>query len=146
MSEHPTQLISRLVHRVWNEGATEELEDFFSDPFEHNGREDRIASLREWHRRHSETWAAVRYQLSQEVSDGVSVAVRWQAVGRQVGPWGPVPPSGQVVTWFGAHFFTVSAGRITGMWAMTDTFGIARQLGVRFEPPADLGTDHRDPE
>lgn len=136
MPEDAAQLIRRLVQRIWNEGATDELSMFFTDPFDHGGRQDTTTGLRQWHRRQAETWAGVHYELLDMVSDEVSVAARWEASGRHVGPWGPVQATGAQVNWQGVHFFSINDGLIRSMWAITDTFSTAQQLGVRFEPPA----------
>jgi predicted ester cyclase len=63
------------------------------------------------------------------------VALHWHATARQIGPWGPVPPTGRTIGWDGVHFVTVRAGRIVKLWAMADVFAKATQLGARILPP-----------
>jgi predicted ester cyclase len=61
--------------------------------------------------------------------------VRWRATARQIGQWGPVPPTDRTIAWDGVHFITVRDGRIVKLWAMADTFAKAVQLGARIAPP-----------
>ncbi|GIH04586.1 hypothetical protein Rhe02_26530 [Rhizocola hellebori] len=129
------EVVRRLVGQVWNGGQLDLLPELFTDPFDHGGRQDTVAGLRQWHIDEALTWANSRYEIVDEVAGGDRVALRWQATARQVGPWGPVAPTGREVTWAGVHFFTVQAGRITGMWAMGDVFGKAMQLGAQIVPP-----------
>jgi hypothetical protein len=39
------------------------------------------------------------------------------------------------VTWAGVHFFTVTDGLVTALWATADRFAKALQLGVVMTPP-----------
>ncbi len=128
-------VVRDLIDRVWNGGEVDALQRFFADPFDHGGRSDTVAGLREWHRAEAATWADARYEVMSLVSDGHRVAVRWQATARQVGAWGPTPPTGKTITWDGVHFFEVSDGRVVAMWAMADVFAKALQLGVTMTPP-----------
>lgn len=129
------QLVRELVALVWNGGRVDELDRFFADPFDHDGRPDSVAGLRAWHEDDAATWADVHYEIMGLVSDGGQVALRWQATARHVGAWGPVGPTGATVTWAGAHFFTVQDGQIVALWAVADRFGKALQLGVTLSPP-----------
>ncbi|WP_144122836.1 ester cyclase [Catellatospora sichuanensis] len=129
------QAVRELIDRVWNGGHTDELERSYADPFDHGGRPDTVAGLRQWHAAEAVTWADTRYEVTSLVSDGEQVAVRWRATARQVGAWGPVPPTGKTITWDGVHFFAVRDGRVIAMWAMADVFAKALQLGVTMTPP-----------
>jgi predicted ester cyclase len=80
-------------------------------------------------------WAGTTYEVVTVVSDGSAVGVRWRARATHIGPWGPVAATGRTVEWDGVHFFTVSEGRVTAIWAMADMFAKAEQLGVVMTPP-----------
>ncbi|MEU4626789.1 ester cyclase [Actinoplanes sp. NPDC023801] len=124
-----------LVDRVWNGGHVDELGRFYAEQFEHSGRPDTVAGLRRWHEAEAATWADPVYEVLTLVSDGEQVALRWRATARQVGPWGPTPPTGRTISWDGVHLFVVRAGRIVAVWAMSDMFTKAVQLGVTMIPP-----------
>jgi predicted ester cyclase len=125
-----------LVERVWNEGRLDELDRYVASSFDHGGRPDDLAGLRSWHAADALTWADQRYEIVELVSDGTHVALRWRATARHVGAWGPVPPTGRIVTADGVHFCTVRDGLVVALWAMSDRFGKAQQLGVTMTPPA----------
>ena len=129
------QTVRDLIEQVWNGGRTDQLERFYADPFDHDGRPDTVAGLRRWHADEAATWAESAYEVVSLVSDGEQVAVRWRASARQVGPWGPIAPTGRSVSWDGVHFFVVRADRIVAVWAMGDMFAKALQLGVTMTPP-----------
>lgn len=122
-----------LVERVWNGGHTEELDQFYASTFDHGGRTDSVDGLRAWHVEDAATWADGSYEIVTLVSDGEQVALRWRATARHIGAWGPVAPTGVTVSWDGVHFFVVRDERIVGLWALSDRFGKALQLGARFE-------------
>jgi predicted ester cyclase len=129
------RLVRDLIDHVWNNGHLDDVEHFFAPTFDHAGREDTPDGVREWHREDAQTWADARWEVLSLISDGENVAVRWRCTGRQIGQWGPVPPTGRTVSWEGVHFFTVRNGQITGLWATSDVFGKALQLGVTLVPP-----------
>lgn len=126
----PQRLVSELVEQVWNGRDLDRLTEMFTDPFTHNDRAGTLAELAAWTEREATVWADVRYQVVQCVSDAEHAAFRWQAYGRHVGRWGPAEATGRTIAWEGAHFLTITAGRISAMWALADVFGKARQLGV----------------
>jgi predicted ester cyclase len=137
-SEHT---IRGLIERVWNGGELDRLPEFFAATIDHGGRPDDPAGLRAWHEQDALTWADQRFEIvslvgSDAAADGVEhVAVRWRATARQIGQWGPVPPTGKTISWDGVHFFTLRDGRVIAMWAMADVFGKAMQLGAVMSLP-----------
>jgi predicted ester cyclase len=128
-------LVRRLIDEVWNGGQLDVLRELYADPFEHDGEHGTVDDLVAWHERDTATWADTSYEVLREVSDGESVAVRWRVTCRQIGQWGPVPPTGRTVTRHGAHFFRIADGRIVGMASLADALGAAVELGVEFIPP-----------
>jgi len=131
----PEDLVRRLVRQVWNGGDLEVLDELFAATFDHGGRPDDVAGLRAWHAQDAATWAEPAYEVVDLFAGGDRVALRWRCTARQVGTWGPVPPTGRTATWDGVHLFTVRDGRITAMWAMADVFGKAASLGATLTPP-----------
>jgi len=134
----PESIIRELVERVWNQGELDLIPGYFAETIDHGGRTDDVAGLRSWHEQDALIWTDQRFDIVSLVSDDSSgqVAVRWHATARQIGQWGPVPPTGKTISWDGVHFFTVRDGKVVAMWAMADVFGKAMQLGAVVQPPA----------
>ncbi|HCT76087.1 MAG TPA: hypothetical protein DGT23_05720, partial [Micromonosporaceae bacterium] len=101
------EVVRRLVQEVWNDRRFELLPELFADPFDHGGRVDTVAGIKQWHADDARIWADTRYQVVREVGGADQVAIQWRATARQVGQWGPVPPSGREISWDGVHFFTL---------------------------------------
>ena len=129
-------VVRSLIDEVWNGGRVERLRDLYADPFVHEGETGSVDDLLAWHARDAATWADTRYEVVREVSDGTGVAVRWRATGRQIGQWGPVPPTEATVERQGAHFFRIEGGRVVEMLSLTDALATAVELGVEFIAPA----------
>lgn len=75
--------------------------------------------------------------------------LRWTATGTQRGAFGPIPPTGRVVTYAGVHVFTVEGEQITDLWSLNDTFAKVIQLGAEIRPPcpgAEFGSAEPDAE
>jgi steroid delta-isomerase-like uncharacterized protein len=61
---------------------------------------------------------------------GDKVAARWNARGTHKGPLRGFPPSGNLVTWVGMAFYSLSDGKITEVWGLNDALGIMQQIGA----------------
>ena len=88
-----------------------------------------------WHRSTRASFPDLRYDVDEVLVEGNRVALRWTATGTQQGQFGPIPPTGKVATYAGAHFLTVDNGRIAELWSINDTFGKVLQLGAELVPP-----------
>ena len=128
--------VIRELFALWNAERFDELDQCLAPVVDHDGRPETVEEMAGWHRRDAEAWAATTYRIDELVTDGSKVAVRWSADATHVGPWGPVAATGKSVHWEGVHFFTVTGGRVTSIWALADRFSKAQQLGVAMTPPA----------
>jgi hypothetical protein len=89
-----------------------------------------------WHRDRRSAFPDLRYKIVDLVASGDRVAVRWRAAGTQAGQFGPVPPTGQVVSYSGATFLRFDeAGLIADVWSVNELFQLLQQLGVEMLPP-----------
>ncbi|MFI9641827.1 ester cyclase [Micromonospora sp. NPDC051925] len=125
----------RFVADVWNAGREESAYELVADECPGLGGAGPAAVLA-WHRERRAAFPDLRYKLVDVVATGERVALRWRAAGTQAGQFGPVPPTGQVVSYSGATFLRFdTAGRIVDVWSVNELFQLLQQLGVEMLPP-----------
>ncbi|MEU1754821.1 ester cyclase [Micromonospora matsumotoense] len=125
----------RFVADVWNAGHEESAYELVAEACPGLGGTG-PAALLAWHRDRRAAFPDLRYKLVDVVAAGDRVALRWRAAGTQAGQFGPVPPTGQVVSYSGATFLRFdAAGRIVDVWSVNELFQLLQQLGVEMLPP-----------
>ncbi|MEU8376910.1 ester cyclase [Micromonospora sp. NPDC048894] len=125
----------RFVADVWNAGHEESAHELVAQECPGLGGTGPAAVLA-WHRDRRAAFPDLRYKLVDVVAAGDRVALRWRAAGTQAGQFGPVPPTGQVVSYSGATFLRFdAAGRIVDVWSVNELFQLLQQLGVEMLPP-----------
>ncbi|MBM7082372.1 ester cyclase [Micromonospora sp. WMMD734] len=125
----------RFVADVWNAGREESAYELVAQECPGLGGTGPAAVLA-WHRDRRAAFPDLRYKLVDVVAAGDRVALRWRAAGTQAGQFGPVPPTGQVVSYSGATFLRFdAAGRIVDVWSVNELFQLLQQLGVEMLPP-----------
>ncbi|MEV6800184.1 ester cyclase [Micromonospora rifamycinica] len=125
----------RFVADVWNAGREESAYELVAEECPGLGGTGPAAVLA-WHRDRRAAFPDLRYKLVDVVAAGDRVALRWRAAGTQAGQFGPVPPTGQVVSYSGATFLRFdAAGRIVDVWSVNELFQLLQQLGVEMLPP-----------
>ncbi|WP_328342760.1 ester cyclase [Micromonospora sp. NBC_00421] len=125
----------RFVADVWNAGREESAYELVAEGCPGLGGTGPAAVLA-WHRDRRAAFPDLRYKLVDVVATGERVALRWRAAGTQAGQFGPVPPTGQVVSYSGATFLRFdAAGRIVDVWSVNELFQLLQQLGVEMLPP-----------
>ncbi|MGC4787229.1 ester cyclase [Micromonospora sp. DT178] len=129
----------RLIADVWNARREESAYELVGPECPGLGGAGPEATLA-WHRERRAAFPDLRYKIVDVVAAGDRVAVHWRAAGTQAGPFGPVPPTGQVVSYSGASFLRFDdAGRIIDVWSCNELFQLLQQLGVEMLPPAAGG-------
>jgi predicted ester cyclase len=102
---------------------------------------DMAAHLKEVVRTLREAFPDLHFELHEVLCEGDVVACRSTMTGTQdaplrIGPLGGLPVVGTTVEVPHMHFFRYDdAGRVTDLWHVWDTLGLARQLGA---PAPDL--------
>ncbi|SCE85461.1 conserved hypothetical protein, steroid delta-isomerase-related [Micromonospora purpureochromogenes] len=128
-------LARRFVADVWNGGREESVYELIGADCPGLGGAGPEATLA-WHRDRRAAFPDLRYKIVDVVATGDRVAVRWRAAGTQAGQFGPVPPTGQVVSYSGATFLRFDTqGRIVDVWSVNELFQLLQQLGVEMLPP-----------
>lgn len=72
----------------------------------------------------------IEMTLDAVVSEGDLVAARVTSTGTNLGPIGPIPPTGRRFTSQQGHWFRVADGRLAEHWAVRDDLTTMLQLGV----------------
>ncbi|MEH0937127.1 ester cyclase [Micromonospora psammae] len=125
----------RFVADVWNGRREESAYELVGEECPGLGGTGPEATLA-WHRDRRAAFPDLRYKLVDVVAAGDRVALRWRAAGTQIGRFGPVPPTGQVVSYSGATFLRFDGrGRIVDVWSANELFQLLQQLGVELLPP-----------
>jgi steroid delta-isomerase-like uncharacterized protein len=129
-------LVLRMVDEIWNRGNLDLVDEIFPADFDNGpGRPPGTDSIKAWHQSTWESFPDLHYTVDELVAEQQRVVLRWTATGSQLGPFGPIPPTGKTATYCGVHFFTVVDGKITDLWSINDTFGKVLQLGAEMVPP-----------
>ncbi|MEV1147102.1 ester cyclase [Micromonospora sp. NPDC049799] len=125
----------RFIADVWNAKREESAYEVIAPQCPGLGGTGPEAALA-WHRERRAAFPDLRYKIVDLVATGDRVAVHWRAAGTQVGQFGPVPPTGQVVSYSGATFLRFDdAGLIVEVWSCNELFQLLQQLGVEMLPP-----------
>jgi predicted ester cyclase len=127
--------VRRFVADVWNGGREESVYDLVAPDCPGLGATGPEGVLA-WHRDRRAAFPDLRYKIVDLVVQDDRAAVHWRAAGTQLGQFGPVPPTGTVVSYSGATFLRFdAAGKIIDVWSVNELFQLLQQLGVDFTPP-----------
>jgi predicted ester cyclase len=74
--------------------------------------------------------ANYRCAIDELITTESRAAARMLFTGTHRGVLFGIPPTGRVITWAGAAFFTIVQGQITRIWVIGDIEGVKRQLGA----------------
>lgn len=125
----------RFIADVWNATREETAYELVAEDCPGLGGTGPAAMLA-WHRDRRAAFPDLRYKIVDVVASGDRVALHWRAAGTQAGQFGPVPPTGQVVSYSGATFLRFDDnGRIVDVWSVNELFQVLQQLGVEMIPP-----------
>ncbi|WP_089009773.1 ester cyclase [Micromonospora viridifaciens] len=125
----------RFIADVWNATREETAYELVAEDCPGLGGTGPAATLA-WHRDRRAAFPDLRYKIVDVVASGDRVAVHWRAAGTQAGQFGPVPPTGRVVSYSGATFLRFDhSGRIADVWSVNELFQVLQQLGVEIFPP-----------
>jgi steroid delta-isomerase-like uncharacterized protein len=126
----------RFVTDVWNGKREESVHELIAEDCPGPGGSGPDATLA-WHRDRRASFPDLRYKIVDLIVSGDRAALHWRAAGTQLGQFGSVPPTGQVVSYSGATFLRFDPdGKIIDVWSVNELFQLLQQLGVEVLPPA----------
>jgi predicted ester cyclase len=106
----------------------------YTDPVTVNGASLTIADLVERARALQGAFAALEMRLVDQVETAGKLAIAFVLRGRHVGPYptalGTVAPTGRQVEVRTIDVLTVTDGRISAIWVVSDELGMRSQLGA----------------
>ncbi len=123
------ELIER-YYEAWGTGQPEAITVFFTPEFagHANDQDLDLASLLEVRSKLSKSFADQSLTTLDVVADAGKVATRWRSRAAFVGEFNGIPPTNEVVTWFGATFYRIREDKIAEMWDFRDRLAIHEQL------------------
>jgi predicted ester cyclase len=128
-------VVRRFVTDVWHDSREETAYELVADECPGLGGSGPAAVLA-WHRERRASFPDLRYKIVDLIVSGERAALHWRAAGTQRGTFGPVPPTGQVVSYSGATFLRFDrTGKIIDVWSVNELFQLLQQLGVEVLPP-----------
>ncbi|GIF76708.1 ester cyclase [Asanoa siamensis] len=128
--------VRRLVADVWNGANEATAYELVGPDCPGLGASGPVGVLA-WHQERRASFPDLRYKIVDLIVSGDRAAVHWRAAGTQLGQFGPVPPTGNVVSYSGATFLRFDAdGLIADVWSVNELFQLLQQLGVEMLPPA----------
>jgi predicted ester cyclase len=126
----------RFVADVWNAGREATAHELIGDECPGLGGVGPEATLA-WHRERRAAFPDLRYKIVDLIVSADRAALHWRAAGTHAGQFGPVAPTGQVVSYSGATFLRFDTdGKIIDVWSVNELFQLLQQLGVEMLPPA----------
>ena len=139
-------VVERFYEEVWSRGHTKVALDVFADDYvRHDLRPSQAGPGGAGQAQVAEDFRAafpdLTFQVDLLIGEGDLVAARWTASGTHRGAWGAVHPSGKVVTFHGANFFRMRAGKVVEIWNHRDDLGLMEQTGVAIYAGAKPGRE-----
>jgi predicted ester cyclase len=130
----PRRLVERFYYELWNAARESVAEDILDAGFrfrgslgaERVGRKGFLDYLRSVHAALGDYTCTIHDLV--EVGNRAAARLSFRGVHR--GTVFGIAPTGRIVVWSGAAFFTTDGSRLTELWVLGDVDGLKRQLGA----------------
>jgi predicted ester cyclase len=130
----PRRLVERFYYELWNAARESVAEEILDAGFrfrgslgaERVGRKGFLDYLRSVHAALGDYTCTI----DDLVEGGNRAAARLSFRGVHRGNFFGIAPTGRIVEWSGAAFFTTDGSRLTELWVLGDVDGLKRQLGA----------------
>lgn len=111
-------IVQRIATELMSGGNEKLLDEIFVNPDQ----------MREHYLHLRATFANLNFTIEESVAEGELVATRFTASGVQVGPLGPLPPTGRQATWSVMVFNRLVNDKVVDFWIIPDMADVMRQL------------------
>ncbi len=75
----------------------------------------------------------IRFEVTELIADGDTLAAHWTASGTQVGSLLALPSTGRSVELTGVSLYHMEGGKIAEAWVYWDVMGLLKQTGVELK-------------
>lgn len=133
MDSAVSDVVLEYIEAVWNQGDMEALERLTAPGFAYylGGQPGRDrAEMKELISIIRIAFPDWRVEISAMVTEGTSVAVRWEGVVTHEAEFRGIPPTGKRITVSGINMYELADGQIVGEWEQMDSIGMLQQMGV----------------
>jgi predicted ester cyclase len=124
----------RFFEEIIAKGDLDRLDEFFAaDYHDHDIANDDDTRGIDGMRREIESYRAAfdfDFTVDGAVADGNEVAIRWRWLGRHIGDFGGMPPTGENVTFTGITSLRFRDGKAVEGWWNWDNLSLLRQVGA----------------
>ena len=128
-------LVRRYVE-LWNTGNGALADEILTPDFVDHSHPDRppgAQSVKEEVTSFRAAFPDAQLRVEQMISEGDTVAFRFELRGTHLGPFGPFAPTGKQVVLTGMDFLRIADSKIVEVWSSQDTLAWAEQLGLTFQ-------------
>ena len=133
-TEFNRRLGLKINREIWNEGRVDRIPLYFSEDFVSDrgpyGVVRGLDNLRLAVERSHRTFEGFAEEVHTVVADDQHVVIHFTIKGRQVAPWGPIPPTGREVAMDEIVIMTVRDSKIVRLVGIVDNLTGLRQVGV----------------
>jgi steroid delta-isomerase-like uncharacterized protein len=127
-------LVEEFYARIWNAGDEEAAHRLLASDLRFRGSTgvglEGVGPFLEYVRLIRRALADYRCTIEDVVVERDRAFAKMRFVGRHVGTFMGVAPTGRTLQWVGAALFRVEGGRIRSLWVLGDMDGLKQQLGL----------------
>jgi steroid delta-isomerase-like uncharacterized protein len=129
------QIVQRFIEQCWNEGKTNQVNDFLADNIRiHDPVFPNLTSGANNFRQHIETtrraFPDLKFTIDDTISERNEVVVQWTARGTHKGDFLGMHPTNRKANVTGTSIYRLEGGRIVEEWAHWNLMSMMEQLGL----------------
>ena len=136
METEGNKVLVRRYIELWNTGNEALADEILAPNFVDHTHPDQppgAQSVKEEVASFRAAFPDAQLRVEQIISEGDTVAFRFELRGTHLGPFGPFSPTGKQVVLTGMDFLRIADGKIVEVWSSQDTLTWAQQLGLTFQ-------------
>jgi predicted ester cyclase len=127
------ELGRRINQDIWNDAKLDLIGAYYTEDIVHeglSGRSQGLAAIRAGVEGVHATFEGFKEDLKTIVADEERIVLHFTIRGRQIGQWGPLPPTGKTVAFDEIVIMTVRGDKVCHQVAVADNVTGLRQVGV----------------